>query len=124
MKKLLLLGAMLTWGAAANAQTGGAADQCPSALAPAIQQTNVSTVERNADDNSAVIQLDIVASVPDGAPSYAFSSSDGTITSNGSRATWTVTGQGPFTANVEVTAPNGCKSYSDFTYHMEQTASQ
>ena len=76
MKKLLLLGAMLTWGAAASAQTGGAADQCPSALAPAIQQTNVSTVERNADNDSAVIQLDIVASVPDGAPSYAFSSSD------------------------------------------------
>lgn len=125
MKKLLLLGTMLTWGVAAGAQTGGAADPCPPALAPAIHQTDVSTVERNSDTNSAVIQLDIVASLPDGgAPTYAFSSSDGTITSNGSRATWTVTGEGPFTANVEVRAPNGCKSYSDFTYHMEQTASQ
>jgi hypothetical protein len=124
MKKLLLLGPMLIWGAAAGAENG-ATDQCQPALSPVIQQTDVSTVERNSDANSAVIQLDIVASLPDeSAPNYAFSSADGTITSDGSRATWTVTGEGPFSANVVVTAPNGCKAYSHFTYHMEQTASQ
>jgi hypothetical protein len=124
MKKLLLLGPMLIWGAAAGAQTGNT-DQCPASLSPAIQQTDVSTVERNADNDSAVIQLDVVASLPDGgAPDYAFSSGDGTITSDGARATWTVTGNGPFTANVAISAPNGCKTYSHFTYHMEQTASQ
>jgi hypothetical protein len=88
-----------------------------------IQQTDVSTVERSADSNGAVIQLDIAATLHDGnAPTYAFSAEDGTITSDGPRATWTVTGAGPFTANVEVSSPGGCKSYSHFTYHMEQTA--
>lgn len=122
MKKLLLVGTMLIWGGAAAAQTG---DQCPVSISPAIQQTNVSTVERGADNNSAVIQLDVVATAPGaGAPSYSFSSNDGTISGDGSRAAWTVSGAGPFTADVEVTAPNGCKSYSHFTYHMEQTSSQ
>jgi hypothetical protein len=126
MKKLLLLGTMLMWGAAASAQDGGGTtDQClPSAL-PAIQQTDVSTVARDSDTNTAVIQLDIVASLPDGsAATYVFSSPDGVITSDGSRATWTVVGSGPFTANVEVSSPSGCKTYSHFTYHMEQTASE
>ena len=124
MKKLLLLGTMLTWGAAAVAQDGGGAtDQCPPAALPVVQQTDVSTVERNADSNSAVIQLDVAASLPGGgAPSYVFSAENGTITSDGSRATWTVAGAGPFTANVEVASPDGCKSYSLFTYHMEETA--
>ena len=122
MKKLLLVGAMLISGGAAAAQTG---DQCPVSISPAIQQTNVSTVERNADNNSAVIQFDVDADLPGGgSPAYSFSSNDGTISGNGSRANWTVSGAGPFTANVEVAAPNGCKSYSHFTYHMEQTASQ
>jgi hypothetical protein len=122
MKKLLLAGAMLISGGAAAAQSG---DQCSASISPAIQQTDVSTVERNADTNSAVIQLDVVASVHgDGAPNYSFSSNDGTISGDGSRASWTVSGAGPFTANVEVTGPNGCKSYSHFTYHMEQTASE
>src|SRR4051794_8394746 len=126
MKKFLLVGAMLIWGAAAGAQSnGGAADQCGPASSPAIQQTDVSTVERNSDSQSAIIQLDIVASLPDGsAPDYRFSSGDGTISGDGARAIWTVTGEGPFTANVEVSSSNGCKSYSHFTYHMEQTASQ
>jgi hypothetical protein len=124
MKKLLLLGPMLMWGVAAGAQDGST-DQCVHALSPVVQQTDVSTVARDSDSNSAVIQLDVVASLPDGgAPNYAFSSGDGTITSDGSRATWTVTGDGPFSANVEVSGPNGCKAYSRFTYHMEQTASQ
>src|SRR5439155_8017899 len=104
MKKFLLVGTMLIWGGAAGAQSnGGSADQCGSAYAPAIQQSDVTTVERNNDSQSAVIQLDIVASLPDGsAPTYRFSSGDGTITGDGARATWTVTGEGPFTANVEV----------------------
>jgi len=122
MKKLLLAGAMLISGGAAAAQTG---DQCPASISPTIEQTDVSTVERNADANSAVIPLDVVASVPgDGVPHYSFSSNDGTISGDGSRASWTVSGAGPFTANVEVTGPNGCRSYSHFTYHMEQTASE
>jgi hypothetical protein len=125
MKKLLLLGTMMVWSGAAAAQYNGGPDQCPVSISPAIQQTDVSTVERNADANSAVIQLDVVAELPDGgAPRYAFSSNDGTITGDGSRASWSVSGAGPFTANVEVTGSNGCRSYSHFTYHMEQTASQ
>jgi len=125
MKKFLLLGAMLTWGVAANAQDG-TTDQCAPGLSPVIQQTDVSTVARDTDSNSAVIQLDVAASLSGGggAPSYSFSTSDGTITGDGSTATWTVTGDGPFSANVVVTAPNGCKAYSHFVYHMEQTASQ
>ena len=124
MKKLLLLGPMLMWGVAAGAQDGNT-DQCPASVSPAIQQTDVSTVARDSDSNSAVIQLDVAASLPGGgAPSYAFSTSDGTISGDGSSATWTVTGDGPFSANVVVTAPNGCRAYSHFVYHMEQTASQ
>jgi len=125
MKKLLLMGTMLTWGAAAVAQDQGGAEQClPSAL-PVIEQTDVSTVERNADGNSAVIQLDVAASLPNGgAPTFAFSAGNGTIANEGGHATWNVAGAGPFTANVQVSSPNGCKSYALFTYHMEQTASE
>jgi hypothetical protein len=120
MKKLLLLGTMLTWGAAAVAQD----DQCVPAALPVIEQTDVATLERNGD-SGAVIQLDVAASLPDGhAPTFAFSAENGTITSDGPRATWTVSGAGPFTANVEVSSPEGCKSYALFTYHMEQTASE
>jgi hypothetical protein len=124
MKKLLLLGTMLVWGGAASAQSGGAnPDQCGPSSVPAIQQTDVSTVERNSDTSGAIIQLDVGASLPnDGALTYLFSSADGTITGDGARATWTVSGEGPFTANVEVSSPDGCKSYAHFTYHMEQTA--
>ena len=126
MKKFLLVGTMLIWGAAAGAQSGGGnADQCLASALPAIQQTDVATVERNSDTNSAVIQIDVAATLPDGGGlTYSFSSTDGTITSDGSRATWTVTGAGPFTANVAVSSDNGCKTYSHFTYHMEQTASE
>jgi hypothetical protein len=122
MKKLLLLGTMLIWGGAAAAQDG---DQCLSSSLPAIQQTNVATVERNADSGSAVIQLDVAASLPgEGALTYAFSSADGTIAGDGSRATWTVAGAGPFSADVEVSSPDGCKAHAHFTYHMEETASE
>jgi len=119
MKKLLLLGTMLTWSAAAVAQD----EQCQPSALPAIEQTDVSTIERNADSNSAVIQLDVAASLPGGGtPSYIFTAENGTITGDGGRATWTVAGAGPFTANVEVVSPAGCRTYSHFTYHMEQTA--
>jgi hypothetical protein len=121
MKKLLILGPMLMWGAAAAAQDG---DQCQPSSLPAIQQTDVATVERDGDSNSAVIQLDVDASGPSAsALTYTFSSADGTLTSDGPRATWTVTGEGPFSADVQVSTPAGCTSTSHFAYHMEQTAS-
>ena len=125
MKKLLLLGIMMSWGAAAAAQDTGAAPECAPALLPDVAQTDVATVERNSDTNSAVIQLDVDASLPSGGSlTYVFTSPDGTITSDGARATWTVSGAGPFSADVAVSAPDGCTSYAHFTYHMEQTASQ
>ena len=124
MKKLLLLGIMMSWGAAAAAQDSGAAPECAPALLPVIEQTDVATVERNSDTASAVIQLDVSASPPSGGTlTYAFTSSDGTLTSDGSRATWTVSGAGPFSADVAVSAETGCTSYAHFTYHMEQTGS-
>jgi hypothetical protein len=122
MKKLLLLGTMLIWGGAAAAEDR---DQCLSSSLPAIQQTDVVTVERNGDSGSAVIQLHVAASLPgDGALTYDFSSADGTIAGDGALATWTVAGAGPFSADVEVSSPEGCKTRAHFTYHMEQTASQ
>jgi hypothetical protein len=125
MKKLLLMGTMLTWGAAAVAQDQGGAEQCQPSALPVIEQTDVSTVERNADSNSAVIQLDVAASLPNGvAPTFTFSAGDGTIANEGGRATWNVAGAGPFTASVQVSSPDGCKTYARFTYHMEQTASE
>lgn len=126
MKKLLLIGTMLAWSGAAAAQYGGP-DQCPQSALPVVEQTDVATVERNSDNSSAVIQLDVVASLAhgdSGDPSYSFTSQDGTITGDGPHATWSVAGAGPFTASVAVTAPSGCRSYARFTYHMEQTASE
>lgn len=125
MRKLLLVGLMMSWGAAAAAQdTGTSADSCTGAL-PVISETDVATVERNTDSGSAVIQLDVDAAVPGGGGlSYNFASPDGSLVSDGARATWTVSGAGPFTATVEVTSAGGCKSYAQFTYNMEQTASQ
>jgi hypothetical protein len=121
MKKLLILGIMSTWGAAAAAQD----DPCTPTALPVIQQTDVSTVERNADSSSAVIQLDVAATLPaGGSPNFVFSAENGAIVSDGPRATWTVAGAGPFTANVEVSSPEGCSAYAHFTYHMEQTASE
>ena len=126
MKKLLLVGPMLMWATAAAAQDGGTTDQCQPEASPAIAQTDVATVQRDATNGSAVIQLNVTASLPNGgAPTYTFSSSDGTITNDGATATWTVTGSGPFTADVAVTAPDtGCTSHAVFTYNMEQAASQ
>ena len=125
MKKLLLLGLMMSWGAAAAAQDDGTgSDQCSGAALPSIAQTDVATVERNTDSGSAVIQLDVVASSPGGgALSYNFASPDGSIVGDGAQATWTVSGAGPFTATVEVSSSGGCKSYAQFTYNMEQTQS-
>ncbi|MBV9882590.1 MAG: hypothetical protein JO276_06235 [Sphingomonadaceae bacterium] len=122
MKKLLLLGPMLAWGAAAAAQENG--DQCQASAVPVVAETNVSTVSRDADTGNVVIQLDVDASIPNGgSPSYAFTADQGTITSEGARATWTVSGTGPFSANVAVSSPDtSCRAYAHFTYHMEQTA--
>ncbi len=125
MKRLLLLGTMLICGSAAAAQDGAPADQCPSAALPVIERTDVATLERNSED-SAVIQIDVAASLPNGqALTYAFSAHSGTITSDGSRATWTVAGAGPFTASVEVTAANyPCTSHAHFTYLMDRPPSE
>jgi hypothetical protein len=126
MKKLLILGTMLAWGAAAGAQDQEALpDQCASAALPVIEQTNVATLERNGE-NSAVIQIDVAASLADGrALTYVYSAHSGTITGEGPRATWTVEGAGPFTASVEVSAGNDpCTSHAHFTYLMAQTSSE
>ncbi len=126
MKKLLLVGPMLMWAAAAAAQDGGGTnDQCPVSALPAIAQTDVATVQRDTDSGNATIQLSVTASLPNGgAPTYVFSSSDGTITGDGATATWTVTGAGPFTADVAVTAPDtGCTSHAVYTYNMEASPS-
>jgi hypothetical protein len=120
---------MLSWGAAAAAQdSGGAADQCPSAALPVIERTDVATLERNSEESadSAVIQIDVAASLANGhALTYAFSTQSGTITSDGARATWTVAGAGPFTASVEVSAADyPCKSHAYFTYLMDRPPAQ
>ena len=122
MKKLMLLGMMMTgWSAAAAAQDTGA-DQCSASALPVIAQTDVATVDRNSDANSATIQLNVAASSPSGAAlTYAFSSADGTLTNDGAQATWTVSGAGPFEADVAVSSPDGCSSSAHFTYHMEAT---
>jgi hypothetical protein len=122
MKRLLLLGPMLAWGAAAGAQDNGSQDQCPSSALPVIERTDVATLEGNGE-NGAVIQIDVAAALPDGRSlTYAFSTQNGSITGDGARATWTVEGAGPFTATVEVSAPNyPCKAHAYFTYRMDQT---
>ena len=125
MKRLLFLATMLTWGAAAGAQDPPDADQCPSSALPVIERTDVATLERNSD-TSAVIQIDVAASLPDGRPlAYAFSAHSGTIVGEGPRATWTVEGVGPFTASVELSAADyPCKSYVHFTYLMDRPPSE
>jgi len=124
MKRLLLLGTMLAWSAAAGAQDS-VPDQCPSAALPVIEQTDVATIEQNSE-TSAVIQIDVAAALPDGrALSYLYSAHSGTIVGEGPRATWTVEGAGPFTASVEVAAANDpCKSHAHFTYLMAPTPSE
>jgi len=121
MKKLLLLGTLLSWGTAAAAQDS---DQCTSGTSPVIERTDVATLERTGD-NEAVIQIDVAASLPDGrALTYVFAAPSGTITNDGPRATWTVEGAGPFEASVEVSAADyHCVSHAYFTYHMERPAS-
>jgi hypothetical protein len=122
MRKLLLLGIMLSWGAAAAAQDGGSSDQCPAASLPVVGQTDVATLQRTDDGSGATIQLNVTATSPDGsALTYSFTSGDGTIAGDGETATWTVSGAGPFSADVRVSTPSGCSSHAHFIYHMEQT---
>ena len=126
MKKLMLLGMLMTtgWASAAAAQdSNSGADQCTASAAPVIAQTAVSTLQQNADTNSATLELDVAATSPSGSTlTYVFTSGDGTITGNGAQATWTVSGAGPFEADVAVSSPDGCTSYAHFTYHMEQAS--
>jgi hypothetical protein len=120
MKRLLLV-SVLAWSAAANAQDGQGSDQCTPEASPVIERVNVATATRPTE-TSAVVEIDLEAALPDGrALSYAFQPSSGSITSDGPHASWTVEGEGPFTATIEVSAADyPCKSYANLTYRMEE----
>jgi hypothetical protein len=121
MKKLFLAGAMLVWSGAAFAQDS----QCSSVEqgAPDIERVDVSTIERTSD-NSAVVQLDVVATTPNGAqPTYSFNGGGNPLANEGPRATWAVEGEGPFTATIEVRTPGSdCVSHADVTFTVEEPA--
>jgi|GEM_PF-2956589 len=121
MKRLLLLGSMLAWSAAANAQDSGASDQsCTPEASPLIERVNVATMSRPSA-TSAVVQIDLEAALPDGRPlSYAFNVASGSVTSDGPHASWTVEGDGPFEATIEVSAFGyPCRSYANLSYVLE-----
>lgn len=120
MKKLFLLGVMLACSAGANAQSGSNDQNCPVEAEPLIERVNVATMSRPTE-SSAVVQVDLVAALPDGrALSYQFHADQGSIDSDGPHAVWTVEGEGPFTASVEVSASGyPCKSYANLTYVLE-----
>ena len=121
MKTLFLAGAMLAWSGTAFAQTS----ECSSSEegAPSIQRIDVSTVERPSAD-SAVVQLDVVASTPTGAaPQYLFNGGGTPLANDGARATWTVQGSGPFTATISATTPgSNCVASADVTFTVEAPA--
>lgn len=124
MKKLILVGAMLACGATANAQNSGATDQtCSAETSPVIQRVDVATASRPTE-TSAVVEIDLDASLPDGRTlNYSFNVATGTVTSEGSHATWTVEGDGPFTATIEVSAYDyPCRSYANLTYRLEENS--
>lgn len=121
MKRLLLLGTMLACSAAANAQDSGASgESCTAEASPLIERVNVATMDRPTA-TSAVVGIDLEAALPDGRPlSYAFNVASGSVTSDGPHASWTVEGDGPFTAEIVVSAPGyPCRSYANLTYQME-----
>ena len=121
MKRLLILGTVLAWCGAANAQDSGASDQnCPPEASPLIERVNVATMSRPSA-TSAVVQIDLEAALPDGrALSYAFNVASGSVTSDGPHAVWTVDGDGPFAATIEVSASGyPCRSYANLTYTIE-----
>lgn len=120
MKRLFLFGAMLALSAAANAQD--APDQsCTAEVSPRIERVNVATMSRPSA-TSAVVQIDLEAALPDGrALTYTFNPASGSIVSDGPNATWTVEGEGPFAASVEVSAAGyPCQSYANWTYELEE----
>lgn len=121
MKKLLLVTTLVTtlaWSAAANAQDSG---ECTPEASPLIERVNVATASRPTA-TSAVVEVDLEAALPDGrALTYTFNAASGSISSDGSHATWNVEGSGPFTATVEVSAADyPCRSYANLTYVMEE----
>lgn len=123
MKRLLILGTVLAWSGAANAQDSG--DQCAPEASPLIERVNVATMSRPTPI-SAVVQIDLEAALPDGRPlNYAFNVASGSVTSDGPHASWTVVGDGPFTATIEVSASDyPCRSYANLTYTMEEYVPQ
>ena len=118
MKKLILTGLLLASSGAAFAQNGD--QSCPVEAEPLIERVNVATMSRPSA-TSAVVQVDLEAAAPGGgALSYNFHPDSGSIQSEGSHAVWTVDGEGPFTASVEVSsADSPCKSYANLTYVLE-----
>ena len=129
MKRLLLMGPMLAWGGAASAQNWDTdqQSQCSAASqgAPFVERIDVATID-NPTPTTRVVQVDVAASRPDGRElTYQFHGLDGTMTSSGPRATWNVEGEGPFTATIEVSAPNyPCVSYVSVTYNVEAPAAE
>jgi hypothetical protein len=119
MKKLLLVSILALSATAANAQDSGS-DQCTAEASPLIERVNVATASRPTE-TSAVVEIDLEAALPDGrALTYTFNVASGSVASEGSHATWSVEGEGPFTATVEVSASGyPCKSYANLTYQME-----
>ena len=118
MKKLFLTGLLLASSGAAYAQNGD--QSCPVESEPLIERVNVATMSRPSA-TSAVVQVDLEAALPDGRPlNYVFHPESGSIESDGSHAVWSVEGEGPFTATVEVSAADDpCKSYANLTYVLE-----
>lgn len=126
MKRLFLFGAMLACSAAANAQdSGGSGQSCSPADSPFIERVNVATTSRPSE-TSAVVEIDLAASLPDGRPlTYTFNVASGSVTSDGSHAIWTVEGDGPFSATVEVSAADyPCRSHANLAYSLEDPDSE
>jgi len=119
MNKLILFGVMLACGGAANAQNS---DQCSPEDSPVIDRIDLATVDRPSA-NSAVLQVDVAASLDGRTLHYSFHASDGSIHGDGSRATWNVEGDGPFEATIEVSSPGyPCVSHASVTFRPEEQA--
>ena len=119
MKKLLILAPMLAWsGAAAAQQTESEADQCNAANRPVIQRVDIAPADEQPSETSTLLQISIEASRPDGASlSYDFRGDDGSISGNGSSASWTVSRSGAFEATVEVSGPgSACTAFAYLAY--------
>jgi hypothetical protein len=125
MKKLLLLAPLLAWSGVATAQQSEAeADQSTDATRPVIERVDISAGEQPSE-TTTLLQVAILASRPDGGSlNYDFRGQDGAISGNGSNASWTVTGAGPFNATVEVTVPgSACTAFAYLTYSAAEAGS-